>query len=96
MKRTGRKKEWSIALFGFSLLAFFPPVLSIFDKPILISGIPLTFMFLFGVWASVIVAMAVGARRRQSMPQDVETTNFSASASEADVISSEPPVRPEN
>lgn len=64
MKRTGRKKEWSIALFGFALLAFLPPVLKIFDHPLLISGIPLTYLFLFGIWFLVIVAIAIGARRR--------------------------------
>ncbi len=71
MKRTGRKKEWSIALFGFSLLVFFPPILSIFDKPILTGGIPLQYLFLFGIWLFVIIAMAIGARRRQP-PTEVE------------------------
>lgn len=75
MKRTGRKKEWSVALFGFALLAFLPPILTIFDRPVLIAGIPLTYLFLFGIWLMVIIAIAVGARRRLPAPvhQDIST-----------------------
>lgn len=65
MKRTGRKKEWSITLFCFGLLAFFPPILKLFDHPVLIGGFPLTYLFLFGVWAVIILAVAVSAKKRQ-------------------------------
>ena len=65
MKRTGRKKEWSIALFCFGLLAFFPPILTLFDRPVLLGGFPLTYLFLFGVWGLIILAMAISAKKRR-------------------------------
>jgi len=64
MIRTGRKKEWSVLLFVVCLIVFMPPVLTIFDNPVLVFGIPLSILFLFGGWAAVIVFTAVGARRR--------------------------------
>ncbi len=63
MKRTGRKKEWSVALFCVAFLVFFPPILSIFDKPVLLFGLPVAYIVLFGFWAVVIAAVAYGARR---------------------------------
>ncbi|PHQ71057.1 MAG: hypothetical protein COB93_04030 [Sneathiella sp.] len=64
MNRTGRKKEWSILLFVVCLIAFVPPVLTIFDKPGLVFGIPLSILYLFGTWSAVIIFTAIGAHRR--------------------------------
>jgi hypothetical protein len=64
MVRTGRKKEWSILLFVACLIIFMPPVLSIFDKSYLVFGIPVSYLYLFGSWAAVIIFTALGARRR--------------------------------
>lgn len=64
MVRTGRKKEWSILLFAACLIIFMPPVLSIFDESDLVFGIPMSFLYLFGSWAGVIIFTALGARRR--------------------------------
>jgi len=67
MRRTGRKKEWSIALFCTAVLVLFPPVLSIFDKPILTtSGLPTAFVVLFGFWSLIIIGVAYGAMRKSS------------------------------
>ena len=63
MKRTGRKQEWSLTMFAFGGLIFFPPVIGLFDKPALILGFPLTYLILFGVWALMIVGIWLGARR---------------------------------
>ncbi|MBL4739939.1 MAG: hypothetical protein JKY12_03040 [Sneathiella sp.] len=65
MKRTGRKKEWSILAFCAFLVGVFPPILFLFDKPVLIGGFPLSFLYLFGFWAVMIGFIAIGARRRQ-------------------------------
>ncbi|WP_169544466.1 hypothetical protein [Sneathiella aquimaris] len=64
MKRTGRKKEWSILVFCIFLLGIFPPVLFVFDKNLLVAGLPLGFLYLYGFWAVMILFMAIGARRR--------------------------------
>ena len=70
MKRTGRKQEWSIALFAFGLLIFFPPLLSIFDSEEFVFGLPVSYLYLFGTWAAVIVAIAVGAKPRRRIPTE--------------------------
>ena len=72
MKRTGRKKEWSIALFCFGLMAFFPPILSLFDRPVLVGGFPLMYLFLFGTWGVVILAVALSAKKRPLPDQENE------------------------
>ena len=68
MKRTGRKKEWSILLFCVFALGIFPPALFVFDKQVLILGSPLSFLYLFGLWAVMIFFMAIGAKRRKIPP----------------------------
>jgi hypothetical protein len=66
MRRTGRKKEWSIALFCVAFIFIFPPVLSIYNSPNLIFGLPVAYVVLYGGWGLLIVAMAYGARRKTS------------------------------
>ena len=85
MKRTGRKKEWSVTLFCLALLAFFPPLLSLFDHPVLIFGFPLVFVYLFGVWGIIIIAVAIAAKKRsQPNPQgDYQNDNLDHSEPEA-------------
>lgn len=65
MKRSGRKKEWSILGFCAFLLGIFPPILFLFDRPVLFLNLPLSFLYLYGIWAFVIVFVAIGARRRK-------------------------------
>lgn len=64
MRRTGRKKEWSVALFCGGLLFLLPPVLTIFDVPFFVSGLPVAYVVLYGFWGLVIAAIAYGARRK--------------------------------
>ncbi|MEH6402097.1 MAG: hypothetical protein V7750_01915 [Sneathiella sp.] len=66
MKRTGQKKEWSILVFCAFLVGIFPPILFLFDKPVLIFGFPLSFLYLFGLWAVMIGFIAIGARSRKT------------------------------
>ncbi len=40
-----------------------PPLVLIFDAPAEIAGVPLTVLYVFGVWAAVIIASAMLARR---------------------------------
>ena len=63
MVRTGRKKEWSILLFVACFVALMPPIIALFDNPALVFGIPLSFLFIFGVWGFAIAMTALGARR---------------------------------
>lgn len=58
MQRAGRKKEWSVVLFCLGFLVFMPPIVSIYNKPILVFGIPLGYLVLFCLWGALIAAMA--------------------------------------
>lgn len=62
MKRTGRKQEWSLTMFAFGTVVFFPPIIGLFDKPVLIFGLPLAFTVAFGVWVILILSIWLGAR----------------------------------
>ena len=63
MIRTGRKKEWSVLLFVACFVALMPPVIALFDIPLRVFGVPLSYLFLFGIWAFAIAMTALGARQ---------------------------------
>ena len=54
-----RSAEWSVVLFVVALLAFNPPVLSIFSVPDLIFGIPILYLYIFVAWGAVIALLAL-------------------------------------
>ena len=58
MGRLRRNGEWSVVLFVVALLAFNPPVLSIFSVPELIFGIPTLYLYIFVAWGGVIALLA--------------------------------------
>lgn len=64
MIRMHRKKEASIVLLCFFLLVFFPPILGIYNRVDLVGGIPVAYMVLYGAWLSLIVLIAMSARRK--------------------------------
>jgi cbb3-type cytochrome oxidase subunit 3 len=70
MQRTGRKKEWAILVFCLFFLGVTPPVIMVFDQPTLIFNYPLSFLYLYGFWALVILFIAIGARKRQMPDAD--------------------------
>jgi len=51
-------RERLLAAFLFALLALNPPILSIFSARLFIFGIPVLFLYLFLVWAAIIVVLA--------------------------------------
>lgn len=53
-----RSAEWSVMLFVVALLAFNPPILSIFSVPELVLGIPILYLYIFLAWALVIALLA--------------------------------------
>lgn len=52
----------AVFLVGFALFNY--PVLSLFDRPVTLFGVPLVFAYLFLVWAGVILLMAWVVERR--------------------------------
>ena len=61
--------ERAVATFLVAAIAFSPIFLSIFAKPVLIFGIPLLYIYLFGAWGLVILAIARNAARRDGDPE---------------------------
>jgi hypothetical protein len=51
-----------IGLFLLGYLLFNHPLISLFNLPALIWGIPLLYAYLFGVWALIIILMALIAK----------------------------------
>lgn len=71
-RRRRRSAEWSVVLFVVALLAFNPPVLSIFSVPELIFGIPLLYLYLLIAWGTAIALLALNVsgltEREESAP----------------------------
>lgn len=67
MKRTGRKKEWAILVFCLFFLGISPPLIRVFDTPYMIFELPMSFLYLYGLWALMILFIAIGARRREPL-----------------------------
>ncbi len=61
MRRAGEKLVLLFVL-GALLLNF--PVLAIFNRPAALGGVPVLYLYLFGLWLAGIVAVAVLARTR--------------------------------
>ena len=59
MKATERIVAWFL-LFGACLVW---PLLSIANRPVLIAHVPALVLYLFGVWAAIVVVLVVEARR---------------------------------
>jgi hypothetical protein len=57
MRRPGVGAERLVGLFLIGAIGFSPPILTLFDKPILVAGIPLLYLYLFALWI-VLIALA--------------------------------------
>ena len=54
-----RSREWAVVLFVVALLAFNPPILSIFSVPDLVFGVPVLYLYIFAAWGIVIALLAL-------------------------------------
>jgi hypothetical protein len=54
-----------IAVTVLAAACFTYPLLSLFDRPVQVLGVPLVWAYLFVVWALLIVAVAVLSRRAE-------------------------------
>lgn len=57
-----------IALFALGVVLFTHPVLSLFDRPVAVLGVPLLYAYLFAAWALVIGLMAWAVEHRPAEP----------------------------
>lgn len=60
------------------LVLFFPPLVYIFTAPLTVAGIPLIVVYIFGVWAAMILATFLVARRLKPDPEDAPPVSGSA------------------
>ena len=76
MSRPGVTSERLIFLFLLGMLLFNPPLLSIFDRPAVVIGIPLLYLYLFAAWGVLLVLMALtiesAAASEESAEHDAE------------------------
>ena len=66
MKSSRTRAQRFTYLFIVGVLAFNYPLLSLFDVPRRIFGVPLLYVYIFVVWALLIVLVGVTARSRSS------------------------------
>ncbi len=59
MTRSSMTSERLASLFLLGVLLFNPPLLSIFDFPDYVLGIPVLYIYLFTAWAVLVVLMAL-------------------------------------
>jgi len=57
-----------VALFFMGVVLFNHPILSLFNKPVQVAGIPLFFLYLFGAWLAlvVLIGLATGIRTQRN------------------------------
>jgi hypothetical protein len=64
MKSGSPRAQRFAYLFIVGTLAFNYPLLSLFDVPRMILGIPLLYVYIFTIWALLIVLVGITARSR--------------------------------
>ena len=64
MNKPGMDNQRLIALFLLGWVLFNFPMLSLFNRPVTLLGIPSLYVYIFAAWAAVIAFMAWIAERR--------------------------------
>jgi len=65
MQESEAKGQRLIALFVLGCLLFNYPVLSLFNLPAEVLGVPVLYAYIFAAWALLIVLMALAAESRR-------------------------------
>ena len=68
MPRRGTRGERHLALFLLGLVLLSPPLLSIFNGPGWLFGIPLLYIYLFAAWGTLIGLTALTSERWRRVP----------------------------
>lgn len=63
MHRQGERHQRLVAIFALGLMLFLPPVLLVFNRPVLAAGVPILYLFLFLAWGVIIALGALATRR---------------------------------
>lgn len=70
MRGRGRLAERSLVLTVLTFVLLTPPIITIFNVPVLVFGVPLLHLYCFAVWLLAIVA---GARLAAALRRDEAT-----------------------
>ena len=65
MQESEAKGQRLIALFIFGCLLFNYPVLSLFNVPADVFGVPVLYAYIFAAWATLVVLMALVVEARR-------------------------------
>ena len=73
--RRRKTRDWALILPVVGLVLFMPPIASIFPVEGSLGGVPAPVVYIFSVWAGLIVGAFLLARRisRRGDPEDLET-----------------------
>lgn len=63
MRTEGGASERLIAVFLGGCIAFGYPLLALFNVPATLFGVPVLYLYLFGAWAALILAIGIILRR---------------------------------
>jgi hypothetical protein len=58
-----RSKELLAVVFGLGLALLVWPLLTIANRPFLVAGIPALVLYLFAIWAGIVLVLVWAARR---------------------------------
>lgn len=72
MKKDSGKTGKLIALFVLFLVLMNYPVLSLFNRPVLVGGIPLLFIYIFSTWMLLIILIALTIRKQPKKQEQQE------------------------
>ena len=64
MRQSKLMRQRLVALFLIGMLLLFSPLIALPNRPQLLFGLPLLYLYLFGVWILLIAAMAWVVRGR--------------------------------
>jgi hypothetical protein len=65
-----KARELLAACFLFFGALLLWPLLTIANRPVLIGGVPALVLYLFAVWAAIVVVLVVAAVRRRTLEDD--------------------------
>lgn len=65
-----RRRDAAFVLPAFGTLLLLPPFLNLFNRGLLVFGIPLEAVYLFGVWLALILGAFAMTRRRTGAAED--------------------------
>lgn len=73
-ERENRGARDAAAILPFvSVVLLFPPIVYIFAAPVTVAGVPLIVLYLFGVWAAIILAACLVSHRLKPDAEHAES-----------------------